>query len=64
MGDLGTLLAGIGAMLGGLASVLALLVTVRRGSDRENRRSATAALEVAHDDHNVTPIERGERDGT
>jgi hypothetical protein len=60
LNDLGVLLAGIGTMGSMLISAAALWITVRRGSDRENRRSATAALE--HQDGTVTPINR-ERDG-
>lgn len=44
-------------MLSALAAIGTLYVTVRRGSDRENKRTAEVAIEVAQDE-TVTPIER------
>ncbi|HEX3649583.1 MAG TPA: hypothetical protein VHV49_14250 [Pseudonocardiaceae bacterium] len=49
-------------MLSALVSGATLWVSVRRGSDRENRRSASVAIEVTKDE-TVTSIidrERGE----
>jgi len=50
-------MGGIGAMLSAFAAIGTLWVTIRRGSDRENKRSATVAIEVTKDE-TVTPIER------
>ena len=58
--DVGALLGGIGAMLAALAAIGTLWITIRRGSDRENKRTAAVAIEVTKDE-TVTPIERGER---
>lgn len=44
-------------MLSALAAIGTLYITIKRGSDRESKRSATVAIEVAQDE-TVTPIER------
>lgn len=54
------LVGAISAAVSALAAVGMFWVTARRGSDRENRRTATVAVEIAKDS-TVTPIERGER---
>jgi len=57
LSDAVALMGGIGAMLSAFAAIGTLWVTIRRGSDRENKRSATVAIEVTKDE-TVTPIER------
>lgn len=57
MNDVGVLLAGIGTMISALTALTTLAITVRRGSDRENRRSAAAAVETRTPGATVTPIE-------
>lgn len=49
MSALGTLFVGLAALISSLVSAAALVISMRRGSDRENRRSATAALEVVQE---------------
>lgn len=60
VGDVAALIGAISAAVSALAAIGALWVSIRRGSDRENRRTAQVAVEVAKDP-TVTPIERGER---
>lgn len=55
------ILATVGSLLGGVGAIGSLVFSVRRGSDRENRRAAAVAVEVAKDP-TVTPIEP-KRDG-
>lgn len=56
MSDVAALLAGIGAMLSGLAAVWAVVRTAPKGSDRESERAVSAAVEAQQPD-NITVIE-------
>lgn len=56
LSDVAALLAGVGAMLSAFAAIATLFVTVKRGSDRENKQAATVAIAQ---DETDTPIERG-----
>lgn len=57
MGDLGSLLVGVAAIISSLASVGALVWSMRRGSDRESETAARIALETVHQPDNVTVID-------
>lgn len=46
-------------MISSIASIGLLWFSIRRGSNRENERSASVALEIAQDE-TVTPIDRGD----
>ena len=59
LSDIAALMAGIGAMLSALTAIGTLWITMRRGSDRESKRSAEVAIEITKDE-TVTPIERGD----
>lgn len=69
MSALGTLFVGIAAVISSLVSAGALWVSIRRGSDRENRRAAEIAAQVVHNnesplgDSNVIYIEVEDTDG-
>ena len=57
MSALGTLLVGIAAVISSLVSAGALVISLRRGSDRESKRAATAAVEVVHEAESVIVVE-------
>lgn len=67
MSGLGTLFVGIAAIISSLVSAGALLVSVRRGSNRENQRAAEVAVQVVQNasspegDSNVVVIDPKER---
>lgn len=67
MGDLGSLLAGIGAIISSAATVWALVRTAPRKSDTESERAARIALEIANQQpppDNVTAIKPDQANGT
>jgi hypothetical protein len=67
LSGLGTLFVGIAAIISSLVSAGALLVSVRRGSNRENQRAAEVAVQVVQNasspegDSNVVVIDPKER---
>ena len=67
LGDVGTLLVGVAAVVSSLVSAGALWVSIRRGSDKENQRAAEVAVKVVQNaespvgDSNVVVIEPRDR---
>lgn len=65
---MGSLLVGIAALVSSLVSAGALVVSIRRGSDRENQRAAQVAVKVIENasspegDSNVIVIDPEGRD--
>lgn len=70
MGDVGSLLVGVAALVSSLVSAGALLVSIRRGSDRESMSAAKIAVQVVRNaespegDSNVIVIDPEGRDAS